>query len=315
MRAVLASRLAFMYNLQILARSVKCSVPQNAGDTERRSARMAERTIMRNITLEELLVAGCHFGHQVNRRNPKADEFIFETRSNVNIINLEKTRDGLIAAAEYLKNLSTKGGYIVVIGTKRQAKQIVREEVERARKEGAKGIFYVTLRWIGGTLTNFSEVSRNVKKLSELTEFLASDKAHEYTKREVVVFGREKVKLEDLYGGISGMDRIPDALVVIGTQLETTAVKEARLSEITTVGIVDTNADPNIIDYPIPANDDAVGSIKLITSYLADAWIEGAKIANKSAETKMREDEKLKAKALALAKKEEAAAINRRHNS
>jgi len=270
---------------------------------------------MREITLEELLVAGCHFGHQANRRNPKADEFIFETRSNVNIIDLAKTKDGLVASAEYLKNLSSKGAYVIFVGTKRQAKQVVREEVERVRQAGSKGIFYVTSRWIGGTLTNFTEVARNAKKLSELTEFLSSERTNEYTKREVVVFGREKAKLENLYGGVVGIDRIPDALVIIGTQLETTAVKEALSSGVATVGIVDTNADPTVIDYPIPANDDAVGSIKLITSYLADAWIEGAKVRSKNEESRTRVEEQEKAKAEAKAKKEEAAAVNRRHNS
>jgi small subunit ribosomal protein S2 len=141
---------------------------------------------MRDISLEELLEAGCHFGHQVNRRNPKASEYIFEARSNIHIINLEKTREGLISAGEYLKNLAKQGGYVVFVGTKRQAKLIVKEEVERARSVGAKGIFYVTYRWIGGTLTNFPEVSKNFKKLHDLKEFLASGKTGEYTKREVL---------------------------------------------------------------------------------------------------------------------------------
>lgn len=236
---------------------------------------------MRDITLEELLVAGCHFGHQVNRRNPKADDFIFEARSNVHIINLEKTRDGLIAAAKYLCDLSSKGGSAVLVGTKRQAKQIVKDEVDRARKEGAKGIFYVTSRWIGGTLTNFAEVSKNFKKLKELGEFLASERKSEYTKREALLFEREKNILENFYGGICELDKVPDALVIIGTHLETTAVREAISSQVSIVGIVDTNADPSIIDYPIPANDDAVGSIKLITSYLVDAWVEGSKSIGK----------------------------------
>ncbi len=270
---------------------------------------------MRDITLEELLEAGCHFGHQVNRRNPKADEFIFEARSNIHIINLEKTREGLIAGASYLRNLSSKNGYVIFVGTKRQGRQVVQDEVGRAKKEGATGIFYVTYRWVGGILTNFAEVSKNFKKLKELNEFLASTKQGEYTKREVLLFERERNKLRELYEGIVDLDRLPDTLVIIGTQLETTAVREAIANHMPTVGIVDTNADPTIIDYPIPANDDAVGSIKLITSYLVDAWIEGAKIANKNQETKAREDEKVKAQALAKAKKEEAAAINRRHNS
>lgn len=264
---------------------------------------------MRDITLEELLEAGCHFGHQVNRRNPRADEYIYEARSNIHIINLEKTREGLISAGEFLKTLAAGGGSVIFVGTKRQAKEIVKEEVERAN------IFYVINRWIGGTLTNFPEVSKNFKKLKELEEFLASGKDNGYTKRELLEMGRSRDKLISLYGGIRDLGKIPDALVIIGTQFEQTAVREAISNNVPTVGIVDTNADPSVIDYPIPANDDAVGSIKLITSYLVDAWIEGAKIAKKNQETKAREDEKTKAQALAKAKKEEAAAINRRHNA
>lgn len=270
---------------------------------------------MRDITLEELLEAGCHFGHQVNRRNPKADEYIFEARSNIHIINLEKTRDGLVAAGKYLKDLASKNGYVVFVGTKRQAKQIVKDEVERARAENSKGIFYITYRWIGGTLTNFPEVSKNFKRLGELNEFLSSGKSSEYTKLEKLLFERERNKLHAFYEGIANLNRVPDALVIIGTQLETTAVREAIANRIDTVGIVDTNADPTVIDYPIPANDDAVGSIKLITSYLVDAWIEGSKEANKIQEAKAQAEEKEKAKELAKAKKEEAEAIARRHAS
>lgn len=201
---------------------------------------------MKDITLEELLTAGCHFGHQVNRRNPKADEYIFEARSNIHIIDLEKTRDGLVSAAEYLKKLSENGGSIIVVGTKRQAKTIVEEEVKRAREAGAKGIYYVTARWIGGTLTNFDEVAKNFKKLKQINEFLSSEsKRAEYTKREVLEFERERDKLNVLYAGIVDLDKTPDALVIIGTQLEQTAVNEAILNGVKTVGIVDTNADPN----------------------------------------------------------------------
>jgi len=230
---------------------------------------------MRDITLEELLEAGCHFGHQVNRRNPKADEYIFEERSGVHIIDLDKTRDGIVSAGKYMKDLSRSGGYVVLVGTKRQAKQIVKDEVERARNAGTKGIFYVITRWVGGTLTNFSEVSKNFKKLRDLNDFLSGDKKSEYTKREILLMERERDKLRHLYEGIIDMDRIPDALCIIGTQLEKTAVSEAKSNGIEVVGIVDTNSDPTQIQYPIPANDDAVGSIKLITAYLTDAWIEG----------------------------------------
>lgn len=270
---------------------------------------------MKDITLEELLEAGCHFGHQVNRRNPRADEYIFEARSNVHIIDLEKTRDGLVKAASFLKELSAKGGTAIVVGTKRQAKDIVEEEVKRSTDAGAKGLFYITSRWIGGTLTNFSEVSKNFKKLAEIDDYVSGRKDGGYTKFELTQMQKEKEKLLDLYGGIKDMAATPDTLIIIGTQLEQTAVREAISNGVSTVGIVDTNADPTVIDYPIPANDDAVGSIKLITSYMVDAWIEGSKVRSKNEESRIKEEEKAKAAELAKAKKEEAEAIARRHAS
>ncbi len=258
---------------------------------------------MRDITLEELLTAGCHFGHQVNRRNPKADEYIFEARSNVHIINLEKTREGLLAAAEYVKELSKRDGSLIVVGTKRQAKAIVGEEVGRGLKEGGGKLYSITARWVGGTLTNFSEVSKNVKKLKDITELLSTSKKEDYTKREQLMFEKEKIKLTDFYGGISSMTEIPDALFIIGTQGEDTAVSEAQKMDVETVGITDTNADPSLIDYAIPANDDAVGSIKLITSFLMDAWIEGKKEAGKAAEKEAAAKEKEAAKEAAKEEK------------
>ncbi|MBP7832948.1 MAG: 30S ribosomal protein S2 [Candidatus Levybacteria bacterium] len=239
---------------------------------------------MKDITLEELLEAGCHFGHQVNRRNPKADEYIFEARSNVHIINLEKTREGLLEAAKFIKELSGRGGSMIVIGTKRQAKGIVKEEVARAQKEAPGKLYTITARWVGGTLTNFKEVSKNIKKLKDIEELLTTSKKENYTKREQVLFDKEKAKLTDFYGGIADMTEVPDALLIIGTQAEGTAVNEAKRMSVETIGIVDTNADPSVIGYPIPANDDAVGSIKLITSYLMDAWIEGMKEKGKADE-------------------------------
>lgn len=233
---------------------------------------------MRDITLEELLEAGCHFGHQVNRRNPKADDYIFEARDNINIINLDKTREGLIVAAKYIQSLSELGKSLIVVGTKRQAQGIVKEEIERVKNQvDGNGLYYVTARWVGGMLTNFEEVSKNYKKLKELTEFLKSSKTSEYTKREVLEFERQKKQLENFYGGVSDIQKLPDALFIIDTHLESTALNEAKRMNVEVVGIVDTNTDPALVDYPIPANDDAVGSIKLITSYLMDAWIEGKK--------------------------------------
>lgn len=255
---------------------------------------------MKEITLEELLEAGCHFGHQVTRHNPKSRDFVFEARDNIHIIDLTKTKEGLDDAAAYVKSVAAKGGSLIVVGTKRQARDIVIEEVKRARvalaglsqQEGADGIFMVTNRWIGGILTNFSEVAKNYKKLKNLTEKLKNDEEKaKYTKKEVGLWEKERQKLESFYSGIADMARIPTAVFIIDTHLEELAVNEAREMGVKTVGIVDTNANPFIIDYPIPANDDAVGSIKLIATHIIDAWIEGKKGAE---EQKAKEKEETK---------------------
>ena len=233
---------------------------------------------MRDISLEELLEAGCHFGHQVTRQNPRAREFIFEARDNIHIIDLAKTKEGLDSAREFIKNLSAQNGTLVIVGTKRQARPIVQEEMARIKQEGIEGIHTATMRWVGGILTNFTEVAKNFKKLQTLTHKLHSDEEKaKYTKKEVGLWDKERHKLESLYGGIATLTNIPDALFIIDTHLEQLAVQEARRMGVTTVGIVDTNADPFIIDHPIPANDDAVGSLKLIISSIIDAWIEGKK--------------------------------------
>lgn len=237
---------------------------------------------MREITLEELLEAGCHFGHQVTRQNPKARDFIYEARDNVHIIDLVKTKEGLEQAAAYIKDLAQKGGTLVVVGTKRQAQSIVANAVKKAREATPNGqdtgIYVVTTRWMGGTLTNFSEVAKNYKKLKDVASMLQNDEEKaKYTKKELGLFEKDRAKLENFYGGIMEIKRIPDALFIIDTHLEELPVREAMRTSVKTVGIVDTNADPTVIDYPIPANDDAVGSVQFIVDYIIDAWIEGRK--------------------------------------
>lgn len=239
---------------------------------------------MREIVLEELLEAGCHFGHQVTRQNPKAREFIFEARDNIHIIDLVKTKQQLEEAAQFVRDLARREGTsIVVVGTKRQAQNIVLEELKRAHSELAgsgqpAGLFYVTNRWIGGILTNFYEVAKNYKKLKELTAKLQDEEEKaKYTKKEIGLWEKERQKLSLFYAGVSDMAKLPNAVFIIDTHLEDLVVREALIMGIPTVGIVDTNADPTIIDYPIPANDDAVGSIKLVAAYIVDAWIEGRK--------------------------------------
>jgi small subunit ribosomal protein S2 len=240
---------------------------------------------MKQITLEELLEAGCHFGHQVTRGNPKARDFVFEARDNIQIIDLAKTKEGLDEAAEFVRALGQRGGSLLVVGTKRQARPIVEEEIARIKEllkddkfDSINKLFYVTNRWIGGVLTNFPEVSKNFKKLEDLgAKLISQEERAKYTKKEVGQWDKEKQKLESFYSGVWKMKQKPDALFIIDSHLEDLAIREAKSVDVPTVAIVDTNADPYIIDHPIPANDDAVGSLKLIITHIMDAWVEGIK--------------------------------------
>lgn len=258
---------------------------------------------MRTISLEELLEAGCHFGHQVTRQNPKARDYIFEARDGIHIIDLEKTKEGLEDAARFVKDLAKRGGTLMVLGTKRQAEGILRDEIKRVTTADPDGIHFITKRWIGGTLTNFQEVSKNFKRLKDLTARLEDDyEKSKYTKKEIGDWEKEKQKLLGFYGGAANMTKTPDALFIIDTHLERVAAHEATRIDIPTVGITDTNADPTIIDYPIPANDDAVGSLKLIISYILDAWLEGREQLKKGAKEEPKEAKEKKE----APKKEEA---------
>src|SRR3990167_5514266 len=178
---------------------------------------------MRDITLKELLEAGCHFGHQVTRQNPKAREFIFQAREGVHIIDLAKTRENLIAAGEFVQTVAKNGGTIVFVGTKRQARSIV---LEAAKKAGA---FVVTERWVGGTLTNIDEVTKNYKKLHDLRAKLVSDEEKaKYTKKEVGMWDKERVKLDKFYAGIADLTGLPQAIFIVDTHKEDLAVREAN---------------------------------------------------------------------------------------
>lgn len=235
---------------------------------------------MKTVSLEELLEAGCHFGHQVSRQNSKAKEYIFEARDKIHIIDLEKTKEGLEEAGAFIKSVGKKNGNLLVLGTKRQAESVLAEERKRMEAEGVEGMYFVTKRWIGGTLTNFSEVTKNFKRLKDLTAKLKDPKERaKYTKKELSDWDKDRAKLEAFYGGMADMTAVPDAIFIIDTHLEHVASGEALRAGIPTVGITDTNADPTIITHPIPANDDAVGSLKLIISYIFDAYAEGKKQA------------------------------------
>lgn len=254
---------------------------------------------MREITLEELLEACCHFGHQLTRQNPKARDFVYDVKDGVQIIDLALTKKGLDSAAEFVKKLAQDPeSSFLVVGTKRQAAPIVLAETLKARKtlEDKKiksGIFTVTTRWIGGIFTNFTEVRKNCQKLKDINTLFADEFARsKYTKKELLLMERDKQKLEGFYGGILDMEKLPSAIFIIDTHLEQTSIREASSMKVKTVGIVDTNSDPTLIDYVIPANDDAVGSLQLIISYIIDAWVEGKLNPNKVEEVKENEVKK-----------------------
>ncbi len=277
---------------------------------------------MKQITLEELLEAGCHFGHQVTRSNPKARDFVFEARDNIQIIDLAKTKEGLDEAGEFARTLGQNGGSLLVVGTKRQAREIIQQEVARVKdllKETNKvhnnSLYYITQRWIGGILTNFSEVSKNFKKLQDLKEKTTNpEEKSKYTKKELGLFEKEIQRLESFYSGISEMKDKPQALFIIDSRMENLAVREAANMDVKTIAIVDTNADPFLIDHPIPANDDAVGSIKLIVSHILDAWVEGVKAQKVPKEEKPKEEKKEDKKETATKDKEKPAAKEKKES-
>ncbi|MBI4640064.1 MAG: 30S ribosomal protein S2 [Candidatus Tectomicrobia bacterium] len=221
------------------------------------------------ITMNQLLEAGCHFGHQTKRWNPKMKRYIFEARNGVHIIDLQKTLLQFREAYEFVRALSSSGGAVLFVGTKKQAQEPVAEESQRC------GMFYVNRRWLGGMLTNFATIRKSIMRLRELDEM---NETHGYAvlpKKEVMRLEKERVRLEKFLGGIQGMDKVPDALFVIDPKKERIAVSEANKLGIPVIAIVDTNCDPDHINYVIPGNDDAIRSIKLVLSKIADAVIEG----------------------------------------
>lgn len=238
------------------------------------------------VPLKELLEAGCHFGHQKQRWHPKAAQFIYTERGGIHVIDLSKTAKGISEAYDYLKGLVSKGGSVIFLGTKRQARAAV---LDAANKCGA---YYLVVRWPGGLFTNWEQIKKNLDRIKKLKELTTSDEAKgTYTKREILLFGRELEKLLTVYGGIEHIDRIPDALFVVDARKEINAVKEAVIKGVKIVGIVDTNTDPSLVDYPIPANDDAVGSIALIVKYMSEAVLEGMKGRKTQEEVKEKETE------------------------
>ena len=225
-----------------------------------------------SITMKELLEAGVHFGHQTKRWNPKMKKYIFGKRNGIYIIDLQKTLKLFKEASAFISDLASQGKRILFVGTKRQAQDAILEEANRC------GMFYVNNRWLGGTLTNFSTVRRSIERLKELEAMLA-DTDKELSKKERASLDHEREKLQKNLIGIREMDALPDSLFVIDPKKEYIAVKEAKKLGIPVVAIVDTNCDPEDIDYVIPGNDDAIRAIRLFTQKIADAVLEGYNLA------------------------------------
>lgn len=224
---------------------------------------------MSNVTMKQLLEAGVHFGHQSRRWNPKMKPYIYTDRNGIYIIDLKKTLRLLRDATKYVRESVTAGARVLFVGTKKQAKEIINEGA------GAANMFYVNNRWLGGLLTNFQTVRKSVLRLIQLDKMVEDKTIEQYSKKEQSMLMRERQALEKNLGGIKHMDRLPDIVFVIDPSKENIAVKEAKKLRIPIVGVVDTNCDPDDIDFVIPANDDAIRSIKLMVSQISDACVEG----------------------------------------
>jgi len=231
-----------------------------------RSARRDEVPI---VTMRELLEAGVHFGHQARRWNPKMKKFIFMERNGIYIIDLQKTAKRIEEAGDVVREVAQRGEPILFVGTKKQAKEVVQEQTERC------GMFYVTERWLGGTLTNFQTIRQSIKRLDDLDKMSADGTYDLLAKKEVLQLEKHRSKLQRTLAGIRAMTRLPGLLFVVDTKKEHIAVAEANRLDIPIVAIVDTNCDPDVINYPIPGNDDAIRSITLITRLVSDAVLEG----------------------------------------
>ena len=220
------------------------------------------------VSMRKMLENGVHFGHQTRKWNPKMKQFIYTAKNGVYIIDLAKTQAKLEVAYNALKKIAEDGGKILFVGTKKQAQATVLEEALRS------GSFYINQRWLGGTMTNFRTIQKSIKKLLEIEEMEANGQLAVYTKKEQAVLLQKKERLENFLGGIKGMKKLPDAIFVVDPLEEHNAVAEARKLNIPVFALIDTNADPDLVDFPIPSNDDAVRSIKLMVGVIADAILE-----------------------------------------
>ncbi|MBU4350230.1 30S ribosomal protein S2 [bacterium] len=223
------------------------------------------------ISMKQLLEAGVHFGHQMRRWDPRMKPYIFTERNNIYIIDLQQTVKLVEVAYDIIREISSNGGNVLFVGTKKQAQESIKNEAERC------GMYYINYRWLGGTLTNFDTIRKRVKRLHELEEMENNKMFEVLPKKEVISLKREKEKLEKVLTGIKDMEELPAAIFVVDPKKEKIAVAEAIKLSIPIVAIVDTNCNPEEIDYVIPGNDDAIRAVKLISSVIADAVIEGRK--------------------------------------
>ena len=232
---------------------------------------------MGEISMKQLLEAGVHFGHQTSRWNPKMKPYIFGARNGIHIIDLQQTVTMFKDLSAVVRDLAASGGHVLFIGTKKQAQEAIKEEAERC------GMFYVHNRWLGGTLTNFATIRQSIERLRKLEEMENDPKIVEaLTKKEMLGLKREKAKLEQSLGGIKAMRKLPDAIFVIDPKQEEIAVKEARKLGIPVIAVIDTNCDPDMVDYKVPGNDDAIRAIRLFCSAIAEAIAEGKTIYEQS---------------------------------
>ena len=224
---------------------------------------------MSNVNMKELLEAGVHFGHQTKRWNPKMKKYIFDERNNIYVIDLQKTVQKFKEANAYIIEVVSNGGEILFVGTKKQAKDSIEEEAMRC------GMHYVNQRWLGGTLTNFATIQKSTQRLRRLEQMKEDGELSLLTKKEALGLERKREKLEKFLGGIKNMERLPDIVFIVDPKKEKNAVHEANKIGIPIVAIVDTNCDPDPIDFVIPGNDDAIRAIKLFSARIADSVIEG----------------------------------------
>jgi len=241
---------------------------------------------MSNVTMKELLEAGVHFGHETKRWDPKMKPYIFGARNGIYIIDLQKTVQFFKEAYQFVRDVAAKGEYVLFVGTKKQAQETIGEQASRC------GMFYVNHRWLGGMLTNFQTIKRSIDRLKKLEAMKGQEIYNVLPKKEVLELEKERSKLEKSLGGIKNMDHLPGAIFVVDPKKERIAIREARKIGVPSIGIVDTNCNPEEVDYVIPGNDDAIRAIQLFATKMADAVVEGRQLYEKQLQTEGAKAEK-----------------------